>query len=364
MADGYRVSKTVNDLESRYLWDNDDIVADMNGNNVISHKYYRGVNLICDDSNNYYMHDSHGNIIETYVKGDNYCYNWYRYNAFGTNKHFDDTDDVRAGQPWGYCDQYYDWETQNYYMRARYYNPASGRFITEDPVKDGSNWYSYCGGNPVALLDVYGLESSYIALREWINDRDIELDYISSQINWNSKTDTATAVLYNSNNNTSKKASFTAGKDGNYIKNGRIYVDIYKLWSEFGTIIEPGLEINQTEDTLILTGVIVAAVKTPKLLSKVLNNSEKLVPQKAKDLVSIIEKNNGTPPKGYKGGKIYHNTPKAGEAKLPEGITYREYDVNPKVKGVPRDSERIVIGSDGSVWYTNDHYKTFVSIKR
>lgn len=81
-------------------------------------------------------------------------------------------------------------------------------------------------------------------------------------------------------------------------------------------------------------------------------------------MVSIIEKNNGTPPKGYKGGKIYHNTPKAGEAKLPEGITYREYDVNPKVKGVPRDSERIVIGSDGSVWYTNDHYKTFVSIKR
>ena len=156
MADGYRVSKTVNDLESRYLWDNDDIVADMNGNNVISHKYYRGVNLICDDSNNYYMHDSHGNIIETYVKGDNYCYNWYRYNAFGTNKHFDDTDDVRAGQPWGYCDQYYDWETQNYYMRARYYNPASSRFITEDPIKDGSNWYSYCNENPIKYIDSNG----------------------------------------------------------------------------------------------------------------------------------------------------------------------------------------------------------------
>ena len=180
MANSYRVSKKVNDLESRYLWDKDNIVADMNGNNVISHKYYRGVNLICDDSNNYYMHDSHGNIIETYVKDDNYCYNWYRYNAFGTNKHFDDTDELNSyGQPWGYCDQYYDWETQKYYMRARYYNPASGRFITEDThwtpsnmiygnkeskqrkvdvaaVLKSGNLYVYCENNPSKYKDTDG----------------------------------------------------------------------------------------------------------------------------------------------------------------------------------------------------------------
>ena len=34
---------------------------------------------------------------------------------------------------------------------------VTGRFITEDPAKDGLNWYSYCGGNPVNFVDPWGL---------------------------------------------------------------------------------------------------------------------------------------------------------------------------------------------------------------
>ena len=33
--------------------------------------------------------------------------------------------------------------------------------------------------------------------------------------------------------------------------------------------------------------------------------------------------------------------------------------MNPHVKGQGRGTERIVIGDDGSVWYTNNHYLTF-----
>jgi guanyl-specific ribonuclease Sa len=44
-------------------------------------------------------------------------------------------------------------------------------------------------------------------------------------------------------------------------------------------------------------------------------------------------------------------------------ITYREFDVNNKLTNAPRDAERFVIGSDGSVYYTNDHYKNFIKIK-
>jgi guanyl-specific ribonuclease Sa len=40
-------------------------------------------------------------------------------------------------------------------------------------------------------------------------------------------------------------------------------------------------------------------------------------------------------------------------------IAYKEYDVNPYQKGVNRGAERVVIGSDGSKYYTNDHYKSF-----
>ncbi|MEN6370645.1 MAG: RHS repeat-associated core domain-containing protein [Armatimonadota bacterium] len=42
------------------------------------------------------------------------------------------------------------------YMRARYYDPAIGRFISEDPAGDGVNWFVYCRNNPVNLQDQDG----------------------------------------------------------------------------------------------------------------------------------------------------------------------------------------------------------------
>jgi hypothetical protein len=40
-------------------------------------------------------------------------------------------------------------------------------------------------------------------------------------------------------------------------------------------------------------------------------------------------------------------------------ITYQEYDRYPYTPGVSRGTDRIIIGSDGSRYFTNDHYKTF-----
>ena len=36
-------------------------------------------------------------------------------------------------------------------------DPNTGRFTQEDPVKDGGNWYTYCGGNPITRKDETGL---------------------------------------------------------------------------------------------------------------------------------------------------------------------------------------------------------------
>jgi RHS repeat-associated protein len=47
-----------------------------------------------------------------------------------------------------------------YYMRARYYDPAVKRFISEDPLGfDGGdlNLYAYVGNNPVMGVDPLGL---------------------------------------------------------------------------------------------------------------------------------------------------------------------------------------------------------------
>ena len=59
-------------------------------------------------------------------------------------------------KPFRYCGEYYDKETDSIYLRARYYNPALGRFTTEDPAKDGLNWYVYCGNNLVIFVDPTG----------------------------------------------------------------------------------------------------------------------------------------------------------------------------------------------------------------
>lgn len=40
--------------------------------------------------------------------------------------------------------------------RARYYDPSIGRFISEGPGCNGTNWYAYCGSNPVNAVDPGG----------------------------------------------------------------------------------------------------------------------------------------------------------------------------------------------------------------
>lgn len=42
------------------------------------------------------------------------------------------------------------------YMRARYYDPAIGRFSSEDPASHGRNWFAYCNNDPVNCTDESG----------------------------------------------------------------------------------------------------------------------------------------------------------------------------------------------------------------
>ncbi len=47
-----------------------------------------------------------------------------------------------------------------YYLRARYYSPAIGRFISQDPLGElgGLNSYAYAAGNPINLIDPAGTD--------------------------------------------------------------------------------------------------------------------------------------------------------------------------------------------------------------
>lgn len=68
---------------------------------------------------------------------------------------------------------------------------------------------------------------------------------------------------------------------------------------------------------------------------------------------------------GTKGGTNFGNYEGHLPTKTASGkrITYTEWDVNRREPGRSRDAERIVTGSDGSAWYTADHYNTFVRIR-
>ena len=42
------------------------------------------------------------------------------------------------------------------YMRARYYEAGSGRLASEDPARDGYNWFAYAWNNPINNVDHSG----------------------------------------------------------------------------------------------------------------------------------------------------------------------------------------------------------------
>jgi ribonuclease T1 len=85
---------------------------------------------------------------------------------------------------------------------------------------------------------------------------------------------------------------------------------------------------------------------------------ERAAPQKAQDLLAQIQARHGEPLPGYVGGRAFQNR----ERRLPPG-RYREYDVNPKIRGHSRDAERIVVDQhSGKAYYSGDHYRTFTPL--
>jgi RHS repeat-associated protein len=75
------------------------------------------------------------------------------YSAFG-DRH-DGLLDTGVGPR--YTGKEFDSDTGLYYFNARWYDPDLGRFISEDPIKDGANWYAYVGNRPLVSTDPTGL---------------------------------------------------------------------------------------------------------------------------------------------------------------------------------------------------------------
>ncbi|MEM1485861.1 RHS repeat-associated core domain-containing protein [Oscillospiraceae bacterium PP1C4] len=156
--DGLRYSKTVKDRKNVesvhiHLWDGQNIVAEIGATGVVNTRYLRGINLVTreiDTERQYYLFNAHGDVVQSVDAYGNMKN--YKYDAFGNEENPEKLD----SNPFRYCGEYLDKETGEIYLRARYYDPATGRFGAEDPARHGLNWYTYCSGNPIALVDPTG----------------------------------------------------------------------------------------------------------------------------------------------------------------------------------------------------------------
>lgn len=74
--------------------------------------------------------------------------------------------------------QYYDAETGLHYNTRRYYDPQTGRFVSQDPLGIGGGWnpYAYAGADPINKVDPTG-EWVWIAIRVAITVYNVYTDY-------------------------------------------------------------------------------------------------------------------------------------------------------------------------------------------
>ena len=163
-VNGLRHTKSSQGNVIKHIWDGQNISAELK-NGIIDAKYIRGVNLLASISNagtrKTYLYNAHGDVVQLTNTSGNVLWR-YEYDAFGVEKEITGQDTETDINPFRYCGEYFDKETGSIYLRARYYNPRIGRFITQDPIKAGLNWYTYTGNNPVRFADPLGLVSGVI----------------------------------------------------------------------------------------------------------------------------------------------------------------------------------------------------------
>jgi RHS repeat-associated protein len=170
-ADGRLTRQNVGSIVRGYAWDEQseygDVVYEYDGTNTPVANYSYGAGEVVQrlgSSASYYLHDALGSVIgltdAAGVQTDR-----YRYDAWGNATEVTGT----TPNPFRYRGQFTDDATGLLYLRARFFTPGTGRFLTRDladfeldnPVD--LHRYRYAGSNPVNFYDPTG----YVAAAEY-----------------------------------------------------------------------------------------------------------------------------------------------------------------------------------------------------
>ena len=157
-GEGLRHEMEENGRLIKFLYNEDrEVVAEETSNGRTITRYIRGLGIISSDSEEaktyyHYVSDEQRSITHV-LSEDAEILNNYSYDAFGNI--IQKTEKVE--NRFCYNGEMLDPVTQQYYLRARFYNPVIGRFTQEDTYYgDGLNLYQYCQANPLGYVDSSG----------------------------------------------------------------------------------------------------------------------------------------------------------------------------------------------------------------
>jgi RHS repeat-associated protein len=162
---GRRIRKTSAAGTIHYLWDRDQIAAeaDGSGTTIQSYTYNPGMDQprsVSAGGQIYFMSTGPGGDVNGLVRrSDNAVVAQYAYTPWGG---LEADQQLVAGARVNSLRWHglpYDAETGLYQVRARYYDPDTRRFISEDPLglAGGINLYAFANGDPVNGSDPSGL---------------------------------------------------------------------------------------------------------------------------------------------------------------------------------------------------------------
>ena len=151
-----------------HVWDMGSIVLERNTSGAVVNRFHRGLgHLISSEHHGFYLFNARGDVVQR-VDGNGAVLHTYRFDAFGNQQNQDQANT----NPFRFAGEYYDFETSFIYLRARFYNPILGRFISEDPywtihnmqrstpaILQAGNLFVYVMNNPVMWIDPSGLSA-------------------------------------------------------------------------------------------------------------------------------------------------------------------------------------------------------------
>jgi RHS repeat-associated protein len=156
---GRRIYKSSSSAASIYAYDGVNLIEETNASGAVVARYTQGstidepLAMLRSATTSYYHADGLGSVTSLSSSAGSLAQT-YGYDSYGKQTSSSLTN------PFQYTARELDSETGLYYYRARYYDPQSARFVSEDPLKffgGDINLYRYVWNHPTSFRDPRGL---------------------------------------------------------------------------------------------------------------------------------------------------------------------------------------------------------------